>query len=54
MSLLVTVPHITDDFGGHNFKRYNYSLMMAPKSVETCSRMCICCVHISVHVRLIC
>jgi len=38
------VPHITDQFEGHNFNLHKDFLMMALKK---CRNMCADCVHIS-------
>ena len=46
-----TVPHTADQFEGHNFNWCKDSLMMSQRSAESCRRLCVSCVHISVHVR---
>jgi len=37
VSVLVIVPHIADDFEGHNFNRWWWH----SRSAETCRRLCI-------------
>ena len=50
--LWVTVTHITDQCEGHNFKWHKDSLMIA-RNTETCSRLCIYWVQISVRAGLV-
>jgi len=46
----VTVSHITDQLEGDNFKRYKDSWWRHKRSAESCWKLCMYCIHISVHV----